>query len=89
MVVAAVPACCRTRACAAASSDTVSQPPTATTDHPIAPNRLAEAPKATAPNQLWVADITYIPTQADVMRESFFIHVCVFPFRTRASMPMK
>ena len=31
-------------------------------DHPIAPNRLAEAPKATAPNQLWVADITYIET---------------------------
>ena len=30
--------------------------------HPIAPNRLAEAPKATAPNQLWVADITYIET---------------------------
>src|SRR6266581_3613064 len=28
-------------------------------DQPIAPNRLAEAPKATAPNQLWVADITY------------------------------
>ena len=32
-------------------------------DQPIAPNRLAQAPKATAPNQLWVADITYIPTQ--------------------------
>ena len=32
-------------------------------DQPIAPNRLAEAPKATAPNQLWVADITYIQTQ--------------------------
>lgn len=32
-------------------------------DHPIAPNRLAEAPKATAPNQLWVADITYIQTE--------------------------
>lgn len=31
-------------------------------DHPIAPNRLAEAAPATAPNQLWVADITYIPT---------------------------
>jgi len=31
-------------------------------DQPIAPNRLAEAPKATAPNQLWVADITYIQT---------------------------
>jgi transposase InsO family protein len=30
---------------------------------PIAPNRLAAAPKATAPNQLWVADITYIETQ--------------------------
>lgn len=32
-------------------------------DEPIAPNRLAEAPKATAPNQIWVADITYIKTQ--------------------------
>ena len=32
-------------------------------DQPIAPNRLAEAPKATAPNQRWVADITYIETQ--------------------------
>ena len=32
-------------------------------DEPIAPNRLAEAPKATAPNQLWVSDITYIETQ--------------------------
>ena len=32
-------------------------------DHPIAPNGLAEAPKAAAPNQLWVADITYIETQ--------------------------
>ena len=32
-------------------------------DHPIAPNRLAEAPKATATNQIWVADITYIETQ--------------------------
>jgi transposase InsO family protein len=32
-------------------------------DEPIAPNRLAEAPKATAPNQLWVADITCIQTK--------------------------
>jgi putative transposase len=32
-------------------------------DQPIAPNRLAAAPKATAPNQLWVADITYIQTK--------------------------
>ena len=31
-------------------------------DHPIAPNRLAEAPQATASNPIWVADITYIPT---------------------------
>ena len=32
-------------------------------DQPIAPNRLAQAPKASAPNQLWVADITYIQTR--------------------------
>jgi transposase InsO family protein len=32
-------------------------------DQPIAPNRLAEAPAATAPNQCWVGDITYIETQ--------------------------
>ena len=32
-------------------------------DHPIAPNRLAEAPAACAPNQIWVADITYIHTR--------------------------
>ena len=31
-------------------------------DQPVAPNRLAQAPKATAPNQLWVADITYVET---------------------------
>lgn len=31
-------------------------------DHPIAPNRLAEAPATSAPNQIWVADITYIDT---------------------------
>ena len=32
-------------------------------DQPIAPNRLAQASKATAPDQIWVADITYIQTQ--------------------------
>jgi putative transposase len=32
-------------------------------DQPIAPNRLALAPKATAPNQHWVADITYVDTK--------------------------
>lgn len=31
-------------------------------DHPIAPNRLAEAPATTAQDQIWVADITYIDT---------------------------
>jgi len=31
-------------------------------DQPIAPNRLAQAAKPTAPNQIWVADITYIRT---------------------------
>jgi len=30
---------------------------------PIAPNRLAVAHRATAPNQIWVGDITYIETQ--------------------------
>ena len=32
-------------------------------DQPIAPNLLAQAPKATGPNQIWVADITYIQTR--------------------------
>jgi len=32
-------------------------------DQPIAPNYLAEAPKATAVNQIWAADITYIETR--------------------------
>jgi transposase InsO family protein len=31
-------------------------------DQPIAPNRLAAQPAPTTPNQIWVADITYIPT---------------------------
>jgi len=30
---------------------------------PIAPNLMAAAPTATAPNQIWVGDITYIQTQ--------------------------
>ena len=32
-------------------------------DEPIAPNRLAQAPPPTAPNQIWVQDITYIETR--------------------------
>jgi len=31
-------------------------------DHPIAPNLLAQKPLATRPNQIWVADITYVRT---------------------------
>jgi putative transposase len=31
-------------------------------NQPIAPNRLAEAAQPTAPNQIWVTDITYIDT---------------------------
>jgi transposase InsO family protein len=32
-------------------------------DQPIAPNRLTELPKPSAPNQIWLADITYIKRQ--------------------------
>jgi putative transposase len=32
-------------------------------DQPIAPNLMAQAPAAAAPNQIWVGDITYIDTQ--------------------------
>ena len=32
-------------------------------DQPIAPNRLAQAPAPTGPNQVWVGDITCVPTQ--------------------------
>ena len=31
-------------------------------EQPIAPNRLAELPQASRPNQIWVADITYVAT---------------------------
>ena len=31
-------------------------------DHPLAPNRLAEAPAPTGPNQVWVSDLTCVPT---------------------------
>jgi transposase InsO family protein len=31
-------------------------------DQPIAPNLLAKQPSCTAPNQVWLTDITYIPT---------------------------
>ena len=31
-------------------------------DYPIAPNRLARNFTAQAPNQIWLADLTYIPT---------------------------
>lgn len=31
-------------------------------DQPIAPNRLAERAAPTGPNQIWVSDLTYVPT---------------------------
>lgn len=33
-----------------------------THSHPIAPNRLATLPTPTKPNQVWVTDLTYVPT---------------------------
>jgi transposase InsO family protein len=32
-------------------------------DHPIAENRLAQAPAPQGPNQIWVSDLTYVATQ--------------------------
>ena len=32
-------------------------------DEPIAPNRLTQAPAPQKPNQVWVSDLTYVPTQ--------------------------
>ena len=32
-------------------------------DQPIAPNRLAQSPAPTGPNQIWVSDLTYVATQ--------------------------
>ena len=32
-------------------------------EEPIAPNRLAQLPKASRRDQIWVSDITYIPTE--------------------------
>ncbi len=39
-------------------------PRTTASDHdqPVAPNRLAQTPAPTAPNQVWVSDLTYVPT---------------------------
>lgn len=40
-------------------------PRTTDSDHaqPIAPNRLAQAPVPTGPNQIWVSDLTYVATR--------------------------
>ena len=32
-------------------------------DQPVAPNRLAQAPVPTGPNQIWVSDLTYVATR--------------------------
>jgi putative transposase len=39
-------------------------PPTTQSDHtePVAPNRLGKMPAPVKPNQVWVADITYLPS---------------------------
>src|ERR1035437_10101639 len=60
----ASPGTCRWRDSAAARrAVTASTPPTATMTNRSRSTRLAEAPQATAPNQIWVGDITGIETQ--------------------------
>ena len=45
-------------------------------DHPIAPNRLAQLPAPSGPNQIWVADITYIPTNEGYLYLAGVMDLC-------------
>lgn len=45
-------------------------------DHPIAPNRLAQLPTPSTPNAIWVADITYIPTQEGYLYLAGVMDLC-------------
>jgi len=45
-------------------------------DEPIAPNRLAEAPKPSSPNQIWVADITYVKTGESWLYVAAIMDLC-------------
>jgi len=45
-------------------------------DHPIAPNRLAQLPPPSTPNEIWVADITYIPTQEGYLYLAGVMDLC-------------
>jgi len=45
-------------------------------DEPIAPNRLSEAPKPSSPNQIWVADITYVKTGESWLYVAAIMDLC-------------
>lgn len=43
---------------------------------PVAPNRLAQRPRPTRPNQVWVADITYLPTHEGWLYLAIVLDAC-------------
>lgn len=45
-------------------------------DQPIAPHRLAESPVPTRPDQVWVADITYVPTAEGWVYVAAILDLC-------------
>jgi transposase InsO family protein len=53
-------------------------PHTTQSDHgqPIAPNRLAQRPRPDQPNQVWVADITYLPTNEGWLYLAIVLDAC-------------
>lgn len=44
--------------------------------HPIAPNRLAAQPAPTKPNQVWVTDLTYVPTDEGWLYVAGVLDLC-------------
>lgn len=66
-------------------------PQTTQSDHdePIAPNRLAEAPAPTGPNQIWVTDLTYVWTAEGWLYVAVIVDLwsrCVVGWATGATL---